>query len=109
MSWLNSWIEAEPLYKQAEIQFIQNHQSSKALYARVSEMPAHSEGAISVPAQIVTLQNDLALPEARDPETRLRILTILGMLETNYDAGMARDTRIGWHTFRHTYCRYPQS
>ena len=42
MSWLNSWIEAEPLYRQAEIQFTEKHQLSKALYARVSEMPAHS-------------------------------------------------------------------
>jgi hypothetical protein len=36
MSWLNSWIAAEPLYRQAEIQFTQQHQLSKALYARVS-------------------------------------------------------------------------
>src|ERR1039457_2022463 len=35
MSWLNSWIEAEPLYLQAEIQFTEKHQLSKALYARV--------------------------------------------------------------------------
>lgn len=92
MSWLNSWIQAAPLYQRAEIQFEQRHQLSKALYARVSEMPAHSEGATSVPAQIASLQDDLSLPEARDPETRLRILTILGMLETNYDAGIARQT-----------------
>lgn len=92
MSWLNSWIQAAPLYHQAEIQFEQRHQLSKMLYARVSEMPAHSEGATSVPAQIALLRDDLLLPEARDPETRLRILTILGMLETNYDAGLARET-----------------
>jgi CHAT domain-containing protein len=35
---------------------------------------------------------DLSLPQARDPETRLRILTILGMLEVNYDSAMARST-----------------
>ena len=46
----------------------------------------------SVPAQIALLRHDLALPEAQDPETRLRILTILGMLEVNYDSGMARKT-----------------
>src|SRR5215472_16969779 len=73
MSWLNSWIQAAPLYQRAEIQFEQGHQLSKALYARVSEMPAHSEGATSVPAQIASLRDDLSLPEARDPETRLRI------------------------------------
>jgi CHAT domain-containing protein len=92
MSWLNSWIAAEPLYRQAEIQFTQRHQLSKALYARVSEMPAHSESATSVPVQIASLRSDLMLPEAHDPETRLRVLTILGMLEVNYDSGMARET-----------------
>jgi hypothetical protein len=92
MSWLNSWIAAEPLYRQAEIQFAQTHQLSKALYARVSEMPARSESSMSVPAQIALLRNDLTLPEAQDPETRLRILTILGMLDVNYDSEMARET-----------------
>ena len=92
LSWLNSWIQAEPLYRQAELEFTQRHQLSKALYARVSQMPAHSESSISIPAQIALLRSDLNLPEAKDPETRLRILTILGMLEANYDAAMARET-----------------
>jgi CHAT domain-containing protein len=92
MSWLNNWIGAEPLYQQAEFQFKQRHQFSNALYARVSELPAHSESATSVPAQIALLRNDLMLPEAQDPETRLRVLTVLGMLEVNYDSGMARET-----------------
>lgn len=92
MSWLNSWMAAEPLYRQAELEFIREGQSSKALYARVSEMPAHSESSATFPAQIALLRHDLELPEAQDPETRLRILTILGMLEVNYDSGMARET-----------------
>jgi CHAT domain-containing protein len=92
MSWLNSWIGAEPLYRQAELEFTRRHQFTQALYARVSEMPAHSESSTSVPAQIALLTHDLSLPEAQEPETRLRILTILGMLEVNYDAGMARKT-----------------
>lgn len=92
MSWLNSWIAAAPLYRQAESQFIEEHQPSKALYARVSQMPAHSESTTTLPSQIATLRHDLTLPDAHDAEARLRILTILGMLETNYDAGMARDT-----------------
>jgi CHAT domain-containing protein len=92
LSWLNSWIQAEPFYRQAEKEFVQQHQLSKALYARVSQMPAHSESSISVPKQIAVLRADLDLPEAKDPETRLRILTILGMLEVNYDSGMARQT-----------------
>jgi CHAT domain-containing protein len=55
-------------------------------------MPARSESSVSFPAQIALLRRDLELPEAKDPETRLRILTMLGMLEVNYDAGMARQT-----------------
>lgn len=35
----------------------------------------------NVPDQILTLKNDLQLPEARDPETQLRILTIFGILK----------------------------
>jgi hypothetical protein len=92
MSWLNNWIAAEPLYRQAELQFNQKGQRSKALYARVSEIPARSESSASFPSQIAALRLDLKLPEARDPETRLRVLTILGMLEVNYDSGMARQT-----------------
>ncbi len=53
-------------------------------------MPAHSESATGVPVQIALLRSDLTLPEAHDPETWLRVLTILGMLEVNYDSGMAR-------------------
>jgi tetratricopeptide (TPR) repeat protein len=55
-------------------------------------MPAHSESSISVPAQIALLTYNLALPEAQEPETRLRVLTILGMLEVNYDSEMAQKT-----------------
>jgi len=92
MSWLNSWIAAAPLYHQAELECLQEHDLSKALYARVSQVPAQSESSISFPAQIASLTKDLSLPEAKDPETRLRIQTILGMLEVNYDADMARST-----------------
>src|ERR1700744_1089663 len=92
MSWLNNWIGAAPLYRQAELQFTQKGQFSKALYARVSEIPARSESSTSFPAQIASLRHDLELPAAQDPETRLRVLTVLGMLEGNYDSGMARET-----------------
>jgi CHAT domain-containing protein len=92
MSWLNSWIAAEPLYRQAELQFLQERNLSQALYARVSQMPAQSESSTTIPSQIAVLRRDLILPEAHDPETRLRILTILGMLEVNYDSGIARET-----------------
>jgi tetratricopeptide (TPR) repeat protein len=59
---------------------------------RVSQVPAHSESSTTIPSQIALLRHDLILPEARDPETRHRILTILGMLEVNYDSGLARET-----------------
>jgi hypothetical protein len=55
-------------------------------------MPAHSESSTSVPSQIALLRSYLDLLEAKDLEIRLRILTILGMLEVNYDSGMARQT-----------------
>ncbi len=92
MSWLNSWIAAASIYHQAELQFLHEHNLSKALYARVSQVPAQSESSTTIPSQIAVLRHDLIFPEARDPETRLRILTILGMLEVNYDSGMARET-----------------
>ena len=92
LSWLNSWIAAEPIYRQAESEFLHRGNRSKALYARVSLVPAHSESSTTIPNQIAELRRDLDLLEARDPETHLRILTILGMLETNYDASMARQT-----------------
>jgi CHAT domain-containing protein len=92
LSWLNAWIQAEPYYRRAEIAFRAKGDSSKSLYAQVSEMPAKSESSTTIPNQIAVLRQDLLLPAARDPETRLRILTILGMLETNYDADMARNT-----------------
>jgi CHAT domain-containing protein len=92
MSWLNNWIAAAPLYRQAELQFAQKGQLSKALYARVSQMPALSESSTSFPDQIALLRRDLELPQAQEPETRLRVLTILGMLEVNYDSEMARQT-----------------
>ena len=97
-SWVNNWIAAEPLYRQAELGFIRKHEPSKALYAHVSEVPAQSESSISVPAQLAELTADLSLPQAQDPEARLRILTILGMLEVNYDSAMARATWAQVHT-----------
>src|SRR6185437_16339408 len=71
LSWLNSWIQAEPYYRQAEIGFRSKGESSKALYAQVSEMPAMSESSTTIPSQIAALRQDLSLPAARDPETRL--------------------------------------
>ena len=54
----------------------------------VSYIKSLSDGRIYLRGHIVLK----APAEGKDPETRLRILTILGMLEVNYDAAMARQT-----------------
>lgn len=91
LSWNNNWIRAEPLYHRAELLFAQQHRPSQALYAHVSQIPPNAESS-SLTATIFGLTEDLARPEAAAPETRLRILTIRGMLEVNYDAASSRST-----------------
>jgi len=88
--WGNEWAEAQPIYAKAERLFESQHQPSKALYAQVSKAPPNES--ISVSGTILRLTENLRKPEARDEETRLRILTISGMLQTNYDAAQARAT-----------------
>ena len=61
LSWNNNWIKAEPFYHQAELLFAKQHRDSKALYARVSQIPPNSESS-SLSATIFGLTNDLALP-----------------------------------------------
>ena len=90
-AWLNDWMSAAPVFHKAELLYQQRNEPAKALYAHVSRMMATSEMSSFAP-QIALLTDDLQLPAARDPETRLRILTIRGMLETNYDAGLALKT-----------------
>ena len=90
-AWTNDWEGAVPLYRKAELLFIAQHDASKALYARVSQAPARMQVS-SLPEQIWRLSQDLTLPEARDEETRLRILTVRGMFEVNYDGASARNT-----------------
>ena len=90
LAWGNLWVPAAPLYAKAERLFVAEKRPAKALYAEVSQIPPDESG--SVPAKILQLTRDLARPAAQNAETRLRILTIRGMLETNYDAGQARVT-----------------
>ena len=45
-----------------------------------------------IPTTTWLLTEDMARPEAADSETKLRILTIPGMLEANYIAAEARST-----------------
>ncbi|WP_161557626.1 CHAT domain-containing protein [Acidisarcina polymorpha] len=91
LSWDNSWLEADPLYAKAEDEFLHKGQLSKALYAHVSRFVVRAESD-PIPSLLIELQRDLSLPQAQDPETHLRILVIQGMIETNYDAAMARNT-----------------
>jgi tetratricopeptide (TPR) repeat protein len=92
LAWGNRWTDAQPLYVRAQRLFEVQHQRSKALYAEVSQIPPNES--VSIPGTILGLTQHLATPEAHDPETKLRILTIRGMLEINYDASQARST---WH------------
>jgi tetratricopeptide (TPR) repeat protein len=89
-SWTNRWALAQPVYAQAAGMFRQANQPAKVLYAEVSELPA--DESTSVAAKILRLNEALTTDAARDPATRLRVLTIKGMLETNYDAGQALTT-----------------
>ncbi len=91
LSWKNQWIEAAPIYARAERLFAQEDRPSQALYAHVSQFIPRAESE-ELPALLFELQQDLALPAAQEPETRLRILVIQGMIETNYDAAMASKT-----------------
>jgi CHAT domain-containing protein len=90
LAWNDRWEEAAPLYKQAEILFTAQGNQSKALYAAVSQIPPNQS--VDVPATIWSLTTDLTLPGASDPETRLRILTVRGILQTNQDAAQAHTT-----------------
>ncbi len=91
LAWNDKWFAAAPLYRQAEIKFAAGGNRAKALYAQVSQIPARAES-VSLASTIFALTQDLNRPEAADPETRLRILKVRGIIENNYDAGMARRT-----------------
>jgi hypothetical protein len=53
----------------------------------VSQLPPNES--VNLPATIGVLTEDLVRPKVADPETRLRILIIRGMLETNYNVAEA--------------------
>ena len=90
LSWNNRWGEAKPLYAGAASLYRKEHQPSKALYAEVSEIPA--DESTNIPATILRLKKALTTSDGQDPATKLRILTIRGMLEINYDASEAHTT-----------------
>lgn len=99
-AWLNNWIAALPLYQQAEQICKSRHDKRCELYARASQIPVTVEHT-NLYDQIVLLNGYLAEPAARDYDTRLRILSVRGMLEVNYDANMTAKTyaeieRMAW-------------
>jgi hypothetical protein len=57
LAWNNQWLEAEPVYQQAERLFDQKNDSSRALYAHVSQIIPHAESR-SLPATILELTQD---------------------------------------------------
>ena len=91
LSWKNQWVAAKPLYEKARIGFLKEGKAPEALYAEVSQVPVDVERT-DVPEQLIRLVGDLQSPAAKAPRTRLRVLEILGMVETNYDAGLAEKT-----------------
>ena len=91
LSWKNQWMDAAPIYARAERLFAKEDRPSQALYAHVSQFIPRAESE-EIPVLLLELQQDLALPAAQEPETRLRILVIQGMIETNYNAAMASKT-----------------
>ncbi len=93
LAWLYNWQAAAPLYRQAEMLFDAEHNSVQGLYAQVSQIPAQLDAsALTMTECLRILNNDLRRPESSDPETRLRILLIKGLVETNYDAALAHTT-----------------
>lgn len=90
LAWNDRWEEAAPLYQRAESQFRAQGNQAKALYAAVSQIPANQS--VDIPATIWSLTTDLTQSGASDPETRLRILTVRGILQTNQDAAQALAT-----------------
>lgn len=90
LAWNDRWEEAVPLYLRAEALFRTQGNQAKALYAAVSQIPPNQS--VDIPATIWSLTADLAQPGASDPETRLRILTVRGILQTNQDAAQAHAT-----------------
>ena len=90
LAWNDRWEEAAPLYQRAESLFRAQGNQAKALYATVSQIPPKQS--TDIPATIWSLTTDLTQPGASDPETRLRILTVRGILQTNQDASQALAT-----------------
>ncbi len=91
MAFNNNWIGAASLYRTAQIKFKARGDLSQALYAEASQIPAIMESR-PLPDLIAATNALLRRPGAENPHVRLRILTVKGMLELEYDAGVAKAT-----------------
>jgi CHAT domain-containing protein len=91
MAFNNNWMGAAPLYKTAQTGFLRRGDTDHALYAEVSQIPATME---SRPLGALIGQTNAMLhrPGANDPRVHLRILTVKGILELEYDAALAKAT-----------------
>ena len=69
--------------------FIAQHEASKALFTHESARYRYSWKFRACLIKSGALSQNLTLREAQDEETRLRILTIRGTFEVNYDAATA--------------------
>lgn len=91
MAFNNNWISAAPLYRRAESKFRAKGDNAHALYAEASQIPAVMESR-PLPDLIGVTDGLMRRHTAEDQRVRLRILTIKGMLELEYDAGLAKTT-----------------
>lgn len=91
MAFNNNWMGAAPLYKTAQTGFLARRDTDHVLYAEVSQIPAVME---SRPLGDLIGQTNAMLhrPGATDPHVHLRILTVKGILELEYDAAIAKAT-----------------
>ena len=94
LAWNNNWLGALPLYVRAEQLFRSKGDKGHALYAHVSQFAVKMENS-DLSQLIAELRADLALPEASQPNIRLRVLEMKAKCEQEYDAG----------TFKRDLCR----
>jgi CHAT domain-containing protein len=91
LAWNNVWVDADPLYFQAEKKFRDKGDAGHALYAHVSQYALKMENS-DLSQLIAELNADLKLPEATNPKIRLRILEMKAKCEEEYDAGISKQT-----------------
>jgi CHAT domain-containing protein/tetratricopeptide (TPR) repeat protein len=91
LAWNNVWVDADPLYFQAEKEFREKGDAGNALYAHVSQYALKMENS-DLSQLIAELNADLKLPEAANPKIRLRVLEMKAKCEEEYDAGISKQT-----------------